>query len=53
LQTFPNVELIGYNSFNDLRDQMQRSKAFAFAALENFGIPPPEAKVYGTPVIAL
>lgn len=48
----PNVELLGYQSFEVLRDHMQRAKAFVFAAEEDFGITPVEAQACGTPVIA-
>ncbi len=48
----PNVELLGYQSFEVLRDHMQRAKAFVFAAEEDFGIAPLEAQACGTPVIA-
>ena len=47
-----NVELIGYQSFEVLKDHMQRAKAFVFAAEEDFGIAPLEAQACGTPVIA-
>lgn len=47
-----NIELLGYQSFEVLRDYMQRSKAFVFAAEEDFGIVPVEAQACGTPVIA-
>lgn len=47
-----NVELLGYQPFEVLRDYMQRSKAFVFAAEEDFGISPVEAQACGTPVIA-
>ncbi|MBT9386743.1 glycosyltransferase [Pseudooceanicola sp. CBS1P-1] len=49
----PNVEILGYQSFDVLRDHMQRAKAFIFAAQEDFGIIPVEAQACGTPVIAL
>jgi glycosyltransferase involved in cell wall biosynthesis len=49
----PNVEILGYQSFEVLRDHMQRAKAFVFAAQEDFGIVPVEAQACGTPVIAL
>jgi glycosyltransferase involved in cell wall biosynthesis len=48
----PNVQLIGYQPFSVLRDHMQRTKAFVFAAEEDFGITPVEAQACGTPVIA-
>lgn len=47
-----NVELLGYQSFEVLKDYMQRAKAFVFAAEEDFGITPVEAQACGTPVIA-
>ncbi len=47
-----NVTLMGYQSFEVLRDHMQRAKAFVFAAEEDFGIAPVEAQACGTPVIA-
>jgi len=48
----PNVELLGYQPFEVLRDHMQRARAFVFAAEEDFGIAPVEAQACGTPVIA-
>lgn len=47
-----NVQLMGYQSFEVLKDHMQRAKAFVFAAEEDFGITPLEAQACGTPVIA-
>jgi glycosyltransferase involved in cell wall biosynthesis len=47
-----NVTMLGFQSFNVLRDHMQRAKAFVFAAEEDFGIAPVEAQACGTPVIA-
>lgn len=47
-----NVQVLGYQSFEVLRDHMQRAKAFVFAAEEDFGIAPVEAQACGTPVIA-
>lgn len=47
-----NVQLLGYQSFEVLKDYMQRAKAFVFAAEEDFGITPVEAQACGTPVIA-
>jgi glycosyltransferase involved in cell wall biosynthesis len=49
----PNVKMLGYQSFEVLRDHMQRARAFVFAAEEDFGIVPVEAQACGTPVIAL
>jgi len=48
----PNLQLLGYQPFEVLRDHMQRAKAFVFAAEEDFGITPVEAQACGTPVIA-
>jgi len=48
----PNVEMLGYQEFEMLRDLMQKAKAFVFAAEEDFGITPVEAQACGTPVIA-
>lgn len=48
----PNVMLLGYQSFNDLKRYMQGARAFVFAAEEDFGITPVEAQACGTPVIA-
>lgn len=48
----PNVEMLGYQPANVLREYMQKAKAFVFAAEEDFGITPVEAQACGTPVIA-
>jgi len=48
----PNVDVIGYQDFESLRSYMQKSKAFVFAAEEDFGIVVVEAMACGTPVIA-
>ncbi|GGF54256.1 glycosyl transferase [Azorhizobium oxalatiphilum] len=48
----PNIEILGYQPFQVLRDHMQRAKAFIFAAEEDFGITPLEAQACGTPVLA-
>lgn len=47
-----NVLLLGYQSFDVLKNYMQRARAFIFAAEEDFGITPVEAQACGTPVIA-
>lgn len=47
-----NIKVMGYQTFEVLRDHMQRAKAFVFAAEEDFGIVPIEAQACGTPVIA-
>lgn len=47
-----NVDLMGYQSFEVLKEYMQKAKAFVFAAEEDFGIAPIEAGACGTPVIA-
>jgi glycosyltransferase involved in cell wall biosynthesis len=48
----PNVEIMGFQPFEVLRDHMQRARGFVFAAEEDFGITPVEAQACGTPVIA-
>ncbi|MFT4437961.1 glycosyltransferase family 4 protein [Caballeronia sp. 15715] len=48
----PNVSILGYQSFDVLKDHMQRAKAFVYAAEEDFGIAIVEAQACGTPVIA-
>lgn len=47
-----NIVIKGYQPFEQLKDHMQRAKAFVFAAEEDFGIIPVEAQACGTPVIA-
>lgn len=47
-----NIELMGFQSRETIREYMQRAKAFVFAAVEDFGIVTVEAQACGTPVIA-
>jgi len=47
-----NVQVMGWQPGDVLRDYMQRARAFVFAAEEDFGIAPVEAQACGTPVIA-
>ncbi|WP_170825697.1 glycosyltransferase family 4 protein [Halomonas caseinilytica] len=47
-----NIQVLGYQSFNKLKEYMELAKAFVFAAEEDFGIIPVEAQACGTPVIA-
>lgn len=49
----PNIELLGHQPSDTLKDLMQRARAFVFAAEEDFGITLVEAQACGTPVIAL
>jgi len=51
-QAGPNVEVMGYQPFSELKRQMGSAQAFVFAAEEDFGITPVEAQASGTPVIA-
>jgi glycosyltransferase involved in cell wall biosynthesis len=51
-QAGENVQLVGYQSFDKLRDYLGCAKAFVYAAIEDFGILPLEAQACGTPVIA-
>jgi len=48
----PNVTLMGRQPDDVVVEQLQRAKAFLFAAEEDFGIAPVEAQACGTPVIA-
>ena len=48
----PNVELLGWQPDEVVKDYLGRAKAFLFAAHEDFGISPLEAQACGTPVIA-
>lgn len=48
----PNVEFLGYQPDEVMRQYLQRAQAFIFAAEEDFGILPVEAQACGTPVIA-
>jgi glycosyltransferase involved in cell wall biosynthesis len=47
-----NIQLLGYKKLDEMKDYLQRAKAFIFAAEEDFGITPVEAQACGTPVIA-
>ncbi len=47
-----NIQVMGYQSPEVLKDYMQKAKAFVFAAEEDFGIIVVEAMSCGTPVIA-
>ena len=47
-----NIKFLGYREPEKLREYMQNTKAFVFAAEEDFGITPVEAQACGTPVIA-
>ena len=47
-----NIEMMGYQPFEVLKEKMQKARAFVFAAEEDFGITPVEAQACGTPVIA-
>jgi glycosyltransferase involved in cell wall biosynthesis len=47
-----NIEFLGHQPFEVLRDRLRRARAFVFAAEEDFGIAPLEAQACGTPVIA-
>lgn len=47
-----NIELMGYQPTEVLKEKMQHAKAFVFAAEEDFGITPVEAQACGTTVIA-
>jgi glycosyltransferase involved in cell wall biosynthesis len=48
-----NIEILGYQSDEVLKELLKKAKAFVFAAIEDFGILPIEAMASATPVIAL
>lgn len=48
----PNIQWLGYQSTDVVRNYMQHARACIFAAKEDFGITPLEAQACGTPVIA-
>ena len=48
-----NISVLGYQPDDVLIENMQKAKAFVYAAVEDFGIIPIEAMSCGTPVIAL
>ena len=47
-----NIEILGYQPDDVMQDYMRRTRAFVFAAEEDFGITPVEAQARGTPVIS-
>jgi glycosyltransferase involved in cell wall biosynthesis len=47
-----NIELLGFQSRDQIVNLLQNAKAFVFMAEEDFGILPVEAQACGTPVIA-
>src|SRR6185503_3561866 len=48
----PNVQLVGRQSFEVIREQLQTCRALVFPGIEDFGIVPVEAMAAGAPVIA-
>lgn len=48
-----NVEILGPQPFEVLKDHYKRCKAFIFPGVEDFGITPLEAQASGKPVIAI
>jgi glycosyltransferase involved in cell wall biosynthesis len=47
-----NIEFLGHQPHEVLRDRLRRARAFMFAAEEDFGIVPLEAQACGAPVLA-
>ncbi len=47
-----NIDILGYQSGEKLKQYLQQAKALVFAAEEDFGLVPLEAQACGTPVIA-
>jgi glycosyltransferase involved in cell wall biosynthesis len=48
-----NIEILGFQPHDILREYMMKARAFVFTAEEDFGIVPVEAQACGTPIIAL
>lgn len=48
----PNVQLLGRQPFDVVKDKLETCKALVFPGLEDFGIVPVEAMASGAPVIA-
>jgi glycosyltransferase involved in cell wall biosynthesis len=49
----PNVQLLGWQPFEVIRDHYSRCRALVFPGVEDFGIVPVEAMACGKPVIAI
>jgi glycosyltransferase involved in cell wall biosynthesis len=48
----PNIEFLGRQPFESIRDHYARCRALVFPGIEDFGIVPVEAMAAGKPVIA-
>lgn len=48
----PNVKLLGRQSFDVVKDHLERCRGLVFPGVEDFGIVPVEAMAAGAPVIA-
>lgn len=48
----PNIQILGRQSFEMVKDHLERCKALVFPGMEDFGIVPVEAMAAGAPVIA-
>ncbi|MEW6102608.1 MAG: glycosyltransferase [bacterium] len=47
-----NIEFLGWQDEDRLKEYLKKARAFVFAGIEDFGILPVEAQACGTPVIA-